>query len=235
MRQQSEQHWTMRGDSMTRMETFFAAACAFAVTMVVISVGSIPHTLTDLVAATKQIPAFVASFTVIAWIWHTHSVWSRRFGLEDTRTVVLSCVLILLILIYMYPLRIMMQALFAVISDSFFPSLIRFQSEWEVRFTFILFGVGFVLLSLNFVGLYWHAYRTQLALALTEFERYQTKTEIGVWLSCAGVCFAALCLSMALPINLIDWAGYSYFLLLPLLNMYKWLRVRSWQTRCQPS
>lgn len=218
----------MRGENMARMETFFAAACAFAVTMVVTSVGSIPHTLTDLIAATKQIPAFVASFSVIAWIWHTHSVWSKRFGLEDTKTVVLSCLLILLILIYMYPLRIMIQALFAVLSDSFFPSLIRFKSEWEVRFTFILFGVGFVLLSLNFVGLYWHGYGAQMPLALSEFERYQTRTEIDVWFSCTGLCSAALCLSIALPINAIDWAGYSYFLLLPLLNLYKWSRERAW-------
>ncbi|MDP5134597.1 TMEM175 family protein [Rheinheimera baltica] len=225
----TNQHsWTMRGESMTRIETFFAAACAFAVTMVVISVGTIPHTLADLLLATKQIPAFTASFAVITWIWHTHSVWSRRFGLEDTKTVVFSCLLILLVLIYMYPLRIMMQALFAVISDGFLPSLIRLQSEWDVRFIFILFGLGFLLLSINFVALYWHGKRSQLVTALSEYEKYQANTEIIVWLTTSLVCITTLLLSVFLPIRYIGWAGYSYFLLFPLLNGLTWHRSKKW-------
>ena len=219
----------MRGESMTRIETFFAAACAFAVTMVVISVGSIPHTLADLIVATKQIPAFTASFVVISWIWHTHSVWSRRFGLEDTRTVVFSCLLILLVLIYMYPLRIMMQALFAVLSDGFFPSMIRLQSEWDVRFIFILFGLGFLLLSLNFVALYRHGKNATLASPLSGYESYQTNTEIITWLCTALVCFGALVLSAFLPLEYIGWTGYSYFLLFPLLNGITWYRSRQHQ------
>ncbi|GAB2907294.1 TMEM175 family protein [Rheinheimera gaetbuli] len=226
--------WTMRGESMTRIETFFAAACAFAVTMVVISVGSIPHTLADLIVATKQIPAFTASFAVISWIWHTHSVWSRRFGLEDTRTVVFSCLLILLVLIYMYPLRIMMQALFAVLSDGFFPSMIRLESEWDVRFIFILFGLGFLLLSLNFVALYRHGKSATLVSPLSEYETYQTNTEIIIWLSTAVICLGALLFSAFLPLKYIGWAGYSYFLLFPVLNAITWRRHRTWNTITGP-
>ncbi|SNY49781.1 Protein of unknown function [Arsukibacterium tuosuense] len=225
----NQDSWIMRGESMTRIETFFAAACAFAVTMVVISVGTIPHTLADLVLATKQIPAFAASFAVITWIWHTHSVWSRRFGLEDTKTVVFSCLLILLVLIYMYPLRIMMQALFAVISNGFLPSLIRFQSEWDARFMFVLFGLGFLLLSINFVALYWHGKRAKLVTPLSDYEQYQANTEIVVWLTTALVCLSNLILSVLLPINYIGWAGYSYFLLFPLLNGISWIRSKKWQ------
>jgi len=224
-----QDNWTMRGESMTRIETFFAAACAFAVTMVVISVGSIPNSLADLMQATKQIPAFTASFAVITWIWHTHSVWSRRFGLEDTKTVVFSCLLILLVLIYMYPLRIMMQALFAVLSNGFLPSLIQLKSEWDVRFIFILFGLGFLLLSINFVALYWHGKRAQLMTALSDYEKYQANTEIIVWLSTAMMCITALLLSLFLPIRYIGWAGYSYFLLFPLLNGLTWHRSKKWQ------
>lgn len=232
----SKDYWAMRGESMTRIETFFAAACAFAVTMVVISVGSIPHTLADLVSATKQIPAFTASFAVITWIWHTHAVWSRRFGLEDTKTVILSSLLVLLVLIYMYPLRIMMQALFAVLSDGFLPSLIRLQSEWDVRFIFILFGLGFLLLSINFVALYWHGKRAKLAIALSEYEKYEANTEFIVWLTTAVVCIGALLLSTFLPIQYIGWAGYSYFSLFPLLNGITWRRSKKWyHQRHEPS
>lgn len=58
----------MRGENMTRIETFVATAFAFAVTMLVISVGTMPETMQEFVHATKQIPGFTSSCTIIAWI-----------------------------------------------------------------------------------------------------------------------------------------------------------------------
>lgn len=58
----------MRGEEMTRIETFVAAAFAFAVTMVVISLGSIPSTFGAFIQAVKQIPSFAASCAIIFWI-----------------------------------------------------------------------------------------------------------------------------------------------------------------------
>ncbi|MFT5840861.1 MAG: hypothetical protein ACI9UT_003375 [Flavobacteriales bacterium] len=58
----------MRGENMTRIETFVAAAFAFAVTMLVISVGAVPETMQGFVDSTKQIPSFSASCALIMWI-----------------------------------------------------------------------------------------------------------------------------------------------------------------------
>ncbi|MGK0304461.1 MAG: hypothetical protein ACI8UG_000191 [Gammaproteobacteria bacterium] len=66
----------MRGENMTRIETFVAAA--FALTMLVISVGAVPETMQEFVEATKQISAFSASCAIIMWVWHTHALWCRR-------------------------------------------------------------------------------------------------------------------------------------------------------------
>jgi hypothetical protein len=38
-------YFTMRGESMTRIETFVAASFAFAITMMVISLGTIPDSV----------------------------------------------------------------------------------------------------------------------------------------------------------------------------------------------
>lgn len=222
----SSEIWRMRGESMTRIETFFAAACAFAVTMVVISVGSIPTNPVELIQATKQIPAFVASFGVIAWVWYTHAVWSRRFGLEDAITVVLSCSLILLILIYMYPLRIMMQGVFSVISDGYLPSLMNFDETWQVRFLFLLFGFGFLLMSLNLIALYKHGLSAKVRPALSTHERYTAKSEIITWSATAIISLLSLLLSWLLPITQIAWAGYTYFLLFPLLFSIELVRFK---------
>jgi hypothetical protein len=34
----------------------------------------------DFVDATKQTAGFTASCAIAMWIWHTHAVWSQRYG-----------------------------------------------------------------------------------------------------------------------------------------------------------
>lgn len=72
-----------RGKEMTRLETFADASFAFAITLLVISVGKIPQNSEELILALKKVPAFALSFASIIWFWIGHRKWSRRYGLED--------------------------------------------------------------------------------------------------------------------------------------------------------
>jgi len=209
---------------MTRIETFVAATFAFALTMLVISVDNMPTTFDEFMAAVKQIPAFAASSAIIIWIWHTHAIWSRRYGLEDATTIMLSGILIFLVLIYIYPLRLMMESLFHHISGGFFSSAMSFNAYWEIRFMFAFYGAGFLLLSGNFIALYLHAGRQPLALPLSEQERFDTQTEIFTWLATAAICALALLLALVLPLPWISFSGYSYFLLFPVLSLVNIVR-----------
>lgn len=207
----------LRGENMTRIETFVAAAFAFAVTMLVISVGSVPETMQEFVDSTKQIPAFSASCAIIMWIWHTHAVWCRRYGLEDATTIFLSSSLIILVLTYIYPLRLMMQALFGVLSNGYFPIEMEFEQIWEYRFMFAFYDIGFILLSVNFIALYMYALRKRASLNLDVVECYDSQTEVYMWSTSAGVgCVSLLC-AIWLPQNLLGFAGYVLFALFPLL------------------
>ena len=51
----------LRGIAMTRLETFIDAAFAFAITMLVIASQQIPDDIETLLAAFKNVPAFVTS------------------------------------------------------------------------------------------------------------------------------------------------------------------------------
>lgn len=208
----------MRGENMTRIETFVAAAFAFAVTMLVISVGAVPDTMQDFVDATKQIPSFSASCALIMWIWHTHAVWCRRYGLEDGMTIFLSSSLIVLVLTYIYPLRLMMQALFQELSNGYIPMEMKFNQVWEVRFMFAFYAIGFLLLCLNFIALYIYALRKSESLELNDVEYFDSQTEIHMWLIGAAVAIVSLLFSLWLPSNLIGFSGYVLFVLFPLLN-----------------
>ena len=67
----------LRGMEMTRLETFIDAAFAFAITMLVIVTQQIPDDIKTLLAAFKNVPAFVASIVVIGIFWRGHWLWSQ--------------------------------------------------------------------------------------------------------------------------------------------------------------
>ena len=91
---------------MTRLETFVDAAFAFAITLLVVGGGdNIPANYQQFIHAMQQVPAFGLCFASLAFFWYAHYTWSRRFGLEDTPSTVLSLLLIFVILIFVYPLK----------------------------------------------------------------------------------------------------------------------------------
>src|SRR6266699_3349631 len=107
----------LRGMVMTRLETFIDAAFAFAITMLVIAAERIPDDIETLLAAFKNVPAFIASIIVLGIFWRGHWLWSRRYGLEDGISIFISWAMIVTILIYMYPLKAIFGAMWYFLSD----------------------------------------------------------------------------------------------------------------------
>src|SRR5262245_63728645 len=83
---------------MTRLETFIDAAFAFAITMLVIATQQIPDDIETLLAAFKNVPAFVTSIIVLGIFWRGHWLWSRRYGLEDGVSIFISWAMIVTML-----------------------------------------------------------------------------------------------------------------------------------------
>jgi hypothetical protein len=80
----------LRGIAMTRLETFIDAMFAFAITMLVIAAQQIPDDVGTLLAAFKNLPAFVASIVVLGIFWRGHWLWTRRYGLDDGVSIFIS-------------------------------------------------------------------------------------------------------------------------------------------------
>ncbi len=96
---------------MTRLETFIDAAFAFAITMLVIGGQQIPTDIETLLAAFRNVPAFVTSTIVLGIFWRGHWLWSRRYGLEDGVSILISWAMLVTILIYIYPLKVVFDAM----------------------------------------------------------------------------------------------------------------------------
>ena len=136
-----------RGRDITRLEVFVDAAFAFAVTLLVISIDTIPDTVGGLVDAMKGVPAFGISLIMIALFWSAHARWSRRYGLDDAVTTVLSIAFVFVVLVYVYPLKMMFASFFGWITDGWLPFGLRLEQGYrDILLMFMVYGAAFATL-----------------------------------------------------------------------------------------
>ena len=206
-----------RGASPTRPEAFVDAAFAFAVTLLVISLNSIPDSIPGMLEALKGVPAFAVSFAQIIMFWVAHATWSRRFGLDDRGSTGLSLLLVFLVLVYVYPLKILFGSFFAWISGGWFPPVADIGSLRDLQLMFVMYGIAFGTLSLCLAALNRHALHAVVVPPLEPAERSLVRAEIARWLFHAVVAAVSIAVSFLLPQGLPNWMygmpGMAYALL----------------------
>lgn len=206
-----------RGRDITRLEVFVDAAFAFAVTLLVISIDTIPNSIDGLIDALKGIPAFGVSLAMIAMFWGAHARWSRRYGLDDAVTTVLSIAFVFLILVYVYPLKIMFASFFGWITNDWLPSNLEITGYHDILLMFLIYSAAFFTLSLCVLGLYVNAWVRRDQLALDADERCRTIGEIAVYAWFGVVALLSILASLLMPDSPPGWAaglpGLMYFLL----------------------
>jgi len=200
----------LRGIEMTRLETFIDAAFAFAVTMLVISNGQVPDDIPALLAAFKNVPAFVASIAVLSIFWRGHWLWSRRFGLEDGVSILISWMMLVTILIYVYPLRLLFGAMFYFLTAHAVGQVVTAETDGEVRALFALYALGFVAIALEILLLNLRAWRLREPLRLNDHEKSLTRGEVAGWSVPAAVGLVSLILALSLPMKHIGWSGWVF-------------------------
>jgi uncharacterized membrane protein len=200
----------LRGMEMTRLETFIDAAFAFAVTMLVISNGQVPNDVPSLLAAFKNVPAFVASIAVLSIFWRGHWLWSRRFGLEDGVSIFISWTMLVTILIFVYPLKLLFGGMFYYLTGHAVGQSIGAITAGQARALFAVYALGITAIAVEVLLLNLRAWRLREALRLNEPERALTRGELFGWSAPATVGLVSLGLALILPINYIQWSGWAY-------------------------
>ena len=211
----------LRGIEMTRLETFIDAAFAFAVTMMVIAAERVPDNITTLLAAFKNVPAFVAGIAVLGIFWRGHWKWSRRYGLEDGISIFISWLLLVTILIYIYPLKALFGSMFYLLSDGWLGQALGMRNITQVRAILAIYAVGFAAIAIEIVLLNLRAWQLREPLRLNERERFLTRAEMMGWSMPAAVGIIALVLALTLPADNLGWSGWIYFSLAVLVPLHK--------------
>jgi hypothetical protein len=203
----------LRGGEVTRLESLTDGAFALALTFLVVAANEVPHSYQDLMAAFKQAPAFAASFALMLLFWYSHVTWSRRYGLEDAQSTVLTACLIFTMLIFVLPLKIIFGVWFSYMSGGWLPDLTRIDSLEQLRQLFIAYNLGFILIEASLHGLYAHALRLADRLGLNPLELLDTRYSINRCRLSLLIGVSAMLIVVVVPLNYSPFSGYCYALL----------------------
>jgi uncharacterized membrane protein len=157
----------------TRLDAFTDASFAFAVSLMVVGAGGVAPDYAGLLLVMKAIPSFAIGFAIIAMFWFAHVRWREVRGDSDWRSVVLTFLLILSVLIYVHPLRAMSASFAAFLSGS--------PDSYGGHMTdmFRIYGIGFSIMGAIVAALYVDALRNP---DLDSKRRHEIKGEMFVWL-----------------------------------------------------
>jgi len=225
----------LRGMQMTRLETFIDAAFAFAISMLVIAAQQIPDNIQTLLAAFKNVPTFVCSIAVLGIFWRGHWLWSRRYGLEDSASILISWAMIVTILIFIYPLKAIFGAMWYLLSSGQVGQRFSLHTtEAQARTIFAIYALGLIAISAEILLLNLRAWQLREPLRLNERESLVTRGELTGWSIPVSVGIVSLVFALTLPAEQIQWSGWVYLsmiILVPLHHHYLKRRIREAQKK----
>jgi low temperature requirement protein LtrA len=214
-----------RGAEVSRLEALSDAVFGFAITLLVVSL-EVPATYAQLAQTMQGFVAFAASFALLFLIWFHQYRFFRRYGLEDSTTVLLNAVLLFVVVFFVYPLKFvfklcvdeLMGRRYAVLADGRHVPV--FTSYREPREMMVVFGLGYVAVFFLFALMHVHAHRRRHALALDACETFETATNVREALLNVGVGLVSIAAAALAPERSASMlSGLSYFLVGPVMTV----------------
>ena len=202
-----------RSHEPSRLETFSDAVFAFAVTLIIVSL-EVPKSFDELFETMKGFVSFGVCFSLLFLIWNNQNIFFRRFGLVDAYTTLLNGILLFVVLTYTYPLKFLFTLVLSgdntYLSHGVKLSMIKPD---QISTLMYVYDTGYVLIYLLFYLMYRHAQNKADELELTDYELFETRSQMYINLLNMLVGVLAIILTFILPENVKGGSGYVYFLL----------------------
>jgi hypothetical protein len=207
-----------RGHEISRIEGLSDAVFAFAITLLVVSL-EVPKTFTELAETMHGFGAFLVSFLLLFLVWFNQYKFFRRYGLQDTITVMLNAALLFVVLFYVYPLKF----LFSFLIDRFtgghgevhLPNgtvAAMIENNGQMASLMVIFNLGYLAVFGVFVLLFWHAYRKRKELELNELEQFDTRESVQESALNCGIAIVSLLIVVVGGPERSSLAGAAYML-----------------------
>ena len=227
--------FTWRSREVSRVEGLSDTVFGFAVTLLIVSL-EVPRTSGELLETMRGFVAFALTFAVLFSLWYRQFIFFRRYGLEDTRAVVLNGALLLFVLFFVFPFKFLAGALVnramgfgktVQLADGRVELAIQ-PAHFPLLFAVYGFGLGAIFFV--FAALYHHAYSKREEIGLNPAEKYDTRESVRQFLLSAtlGVVVAVNGIAMwaVRGTRLEDPVAYA-FLILEIVGILFLLRSRA--------
>lgn len=201
------------GREVSRIEGFSDAVFGFALTLLVVSL-EVPDNFEGLKDILRGFVPFAATFALVCWIWFEHYAFFRKFEAEDGVTIALNCVLLFLVLFFVYPLKFVFTNVIPSLLGQ--RSALMQMSAGDGRLMMWVYSAGFVAMMLVYALLYLNIYSKRRRLELTPLETFDAWAGFRTHLISVSVGILSVVLALALPIERIAYAGMIYALQGPL-------------------
>ena len=200
------------GREVSRIEGFSDAVFGFALTLLVVSL-EVPETFEGLKTILRGFVPFAATFALVCWIWFEHYAFFRKFDAEDPLTIFLNCVLLFLVLFFVYPLKFVFATIIpALMGSARGPDL----TPADGRMMMWVYSAGFAAVMAVFWLLYRNQHRKRAALGLTDDQAFTAYAGAQTHLLSVFVALLSVLLALTLPIRWLWLAGVIYALQGPL-------------------
>lgn len=203
----------MRGRDVLRVEALSDVVFGFALTLLVVSL-QVPRTFDQMIDAMEEFPSFAITFFLLTAVWRTHYYFFRRYGLHDSRTIMLNTILLFVILFYVYPLKFLFTFNLAPLTGASVGdggrSVVPPIRPSQVPALMTIFGLGFFAVYVLFVLMFQNAYRMRTALKLNAVEAFDTRVAILRNSILAVTAVVATAIALVLPVRIAGHAGWMY-------------------------
>lgn len=197
-----------------RLDAFVDASFAFAVTLLIIAGAEPLNDFGDLIRAMGRIPAFAAGFGLVVMFWLAHRAFGRLAPIRDSWSATLSLMIVFIILIYVFPLRLLTEAGMAYFSGGRLPGGGLIDSIRHLKYIYTIYGIGFAFLSWLYYLLYGHALKRPVACGLSPDDRDEAEEAHTIWAVIAGVGVLSALLAWITPLSKVPWIpGFTYWLI----------------------
>lgn len=162
----------MRNENPTRLENFSDAVFAFSITLLMISL-EVPKNFTQILELSDELIAFAVTIVPLFIIWQQHRQYFRRYGLDDSKILILNTSLLFIVLIFIFPLKFLSLFLVRFYSSLMFGTQTVFGTMIngeQVPMLMVYYGIGALGLAFIFSRFYKHALNKKDELNLNAVE-----------------------------------------------------------------
>jgi uncharacterized membrane protein len=216
-----------RGEEPGRLENFSDAVFALAITLLLISTSA-PSNFDQIKKFVWELVPFSICIVLILLIWHEHFIFYYRYGLRNTKVIVLNTIFLIIVLFYVYPLKFLWKLLITLQlarimdEDSLYGEINGMIKNEDTGPLMIIYGMGAASIFFVLMFMYRYALKNSHLLQLNRIEEFDTRVKMTTNMLMGIVPL----ISVILAIILINHrhvgsiSGFTYFLYMPIMFIY---------------